>query len=80
MKIPEGLNEALNFSFMDAIFTRRSRRFGLGMEITEGTLKHKSAHEPVPLTELEEACLIWAGTGMTGRLQYLNLKRFGYSY
>jgi hypothetical protein len=66
MSIPEGLEAALNFGFMDAIFTRRSRRFGLGMEITEGTLAHKSRHAPVSLSELEEAFLIWAGTGMTG--------------
>ena len=79
MKIPEGLDKALNFSFMDAIFTRRSRRFGLGMEITEGTLKHKSAYDPVPLTELEEAYLIWAGTGMTG-LSLGDLPRTGISW
>ncbi len=66
MQIPEGLNAALNFGLLDSIFTRRSRRFGLGMEIKEGTLTHKSRFEPVPLTELEEAFLIWAGTGMTG--------------
>src|SRR5690606_33811610 len=65
--------------FMDAIFTRRSRWFGLGMEIKEGTLAHKSRHEPVPLTELEEAFLIWAGTGMTG-LSLGDLPRTGISW
>ena len=79
MSIPEGLNAALNFSFMDSIFTRRSRRFGLGMEIKEGTLKHKSEHKPVPLTELEEAFLIWAGTGMTG-MSLGDLPRTGISW
>lgn len=79
MGIPEGLNVALNFGFMDAIFTRRSRRFGLGMEITEGTLKHKSEYPPVPLTELEEAFLIWSGTGMTG-LSLGDLPRTGISW
>jgi len=44
MSIPEGLEAALGFGFMDAIFTRRSRRFGLGMEIKEGMLAHKSRH------------------------------------
>ncbi|MEE9251914.1 MAG: hypothetical protein V3U74_00975 [Thermodesulfobacteriota bacterium] len=66
MEIPKGLYEALNFGLYDSIFTRRSRRFGLGMELTEGTLKHKSRYAPMPLTELEEAMLIWAGTGTTG--------------
>ena len=79
MGIPEGLNVALNFGFMDSIFTRRSRRFGLGMEINDGTLKHKSAHKPVPLTELEEAFLIWSGTGMTG-LSLGDLPRTGISW
>ena len=58
MTIPEGLEAALNFRFMDAIFTRRSRRFGLGMEIKEGTLAHKSRHvTPVhfqpPITKVQ---------------------------
>ncbi len=79
MSIPKGLEVALNFGFMDSIFTRRSRRFGLGMEIKEGTLKHKSAHKPVPLTELEEAFLIWSGTGMTG-LSLGDLPRTGISW
>ena len=33
MKIPEGLDVALKFGLLDSIFSRRSRRFGLGMEI-----------------------------------------------
>ena len=66
MSIPEGLEAALGFGFMDAIFTRRSRRFGLGVEIKEGTLAHKSRHEPVPRSQLGEAFLIWAATGMPG--------------
>ncbi len=49
------------------------------MEIKEGTLAHKSRHEPVPLTELEEAFLIWAGTGMTG-LSLGDLPRTGISW
>lgn len=79
MDIPEGLNVALNFGLLDAIFTRRSRRFGLGMEMTEGTLKYKSRFQPIPLTELEEAFLIWAGTGMTG-LSLGDLPRTGISW
>src|SRR3990167_4036626 len=36
MSIPEGLEAALGFGFMDAIFTTRSRGLGLGMELKEG--------------------------------------------
>ncbi len=79
MGIPEGLDVALKFGFMDSIFTRRSRRFGLGMEIKDGALKHKSLHKPVALTELEEAFLIWSGTGMTG-LSLGDLPRTGISW
>ena len=38
---------------------------GLGMEMP-GTLGYASPYEPVPLTELEEALLLVAGTGLTG--------------
>ncbi len=30
---PPGLDVAVDYKFMDALFERRSRRFGLGMEI-----------------------------------------------
>ncbi len=63
--LPE-IDEAWNFSLFEAILNRRSRRFGLGMEIKEGPNAFKSANDPVPLTELEEAILITAGTGITG--------------
>ena len=79
MNIPEGLKKATEFGLYDSIFSRRSRRFGLGMEIDEGTLKHKSIIDPVPLTELEEALLIWAGTGTTG-LSLGDLPRTGISW
>ena len=79
MNITEGLDSAFKFGLLDSIFTRRSRRFGLGMEITEGNLKHKSRFKPIPLTELEEAVLIWAGTGMTG-LSLGDLPRTGISW
>jgi len=79
MSLPRGLEQALNFGFMDSIFSRRSRRFGLGMEIREGNLKYRSKHKPVPLSELEEAYLIWAGTGTTG-LSLGDLPRSGISW
>ncbi len=54
------------FPLMEAIFGRRSRRFGLGMEIPSGPLSYKSQQEPVPLTELEQYTLVAAATGVTG--------------
>jgi hypothetical protein len=62
----EQVREAWNFPLFDAIFNRRSRRFGLGMEIPEGPNRHKSEHDPMPLDEVEEALLIAAGTGVSG--------------
>lgn len=79
MSLPRGLEEALKFGFMDSVFSRRSRRFGLGMEIPEGNLKYRSAHNPVALSEIEEAYLIWAGTGTTG-LSLGDMPRSGISW
>jgi hypothetical protein len=66
MDPPPGLQEALGLPLADAILGRRSRRFGLGMTLPSGPLAHASDAEPVPLTELEEAVLVWLGTGVTG--------------
>lgn len=60
------LEDLLGFPLLEAIYGRRSRRFGLGMEIPSGPLAFKSASEPVPLSELEQAVLVSAGTGVTG--------------
>jgi len=62
----EEVDEAWNFPLFEAIFNRRSRRFGWGMEIKEGPNKHKSTHPPMPLDELEEAILLGAATGISG--------------
>ncbi len=42
-KYPPGLDVAIDYKFMDAVFERRSRRFGLGMEIEKGPLAYKSS-------------------------------------
>ena len=63
-KYPPGLDGAIEHGFFDTIFERRSRRFGLGMEIEKGSLKYKSKHKPVPLSELEEAIIVWTGLGI----------------
>jgi hypothetical protein len=66
MHVPPGLDAALELSLADAVRSRRSRRFGLGMALADGALSYTSRHPPVPLSELEEAVLVWLGTGTTG--------------
>jgi hypothetical protein len=60
------LDQAWTYPLFEALYRRRSRRFGLGFEMPEGPFRHKSAHARVPLTELEEALLVGAGAGFTG--------------
>jgi hypothetical protein len=60
------LNAAWDYSLFEALYGRRSRRFGLGFEMTEGPFRYKSAHAPVALSELEEALLVGAGAGFSG--------------
>jgi len=62
---PVALRRAARFPALQAIFSRRSRRFALGAELT-GPLAHRSAHDPLPLAAEEEAILVAAGTGITG--------------
>src|SRR5262245_31276117 len=60
------IDEAWSYPLFEALYRRRSRRFGLGFEMPEGPFRYKSAHALVPLTELEEALLVGAGAGFTG--------------
>src|SRR5439155_26383118 len=53
------------FPALDAIFTRRARRFALGATLT-GPLAFRSEKEPIPLALEEEAILVAAATGITG--------------
>lgn len=53
------------YPLLDALRDRRSRRFGLGMEIA-GPLAYKSDRPPVPLTDEEQALLAFAACGLTG--------------
>jgi len=62
---PEALRSAARFPALDAIFTRRARRFALGAEMT-GPLEYRSQEDPVPLAYEEEAILVAAATGITG--------------
>ena len=60
------LDQAWGYPLFEAIYGRRSRRFGLGFEMPEGPFRYASARSPVPLSELEEALLVGAGAGFTG--------------
>lgn len=67
---PEGLppqaDAAWDYPLYDAIMGRRSRRFGLGMEMDSGPFQHRSQYEPIPLSDLETAMLVAAATATTG--------------
>ena len=49
------LREAKKFPFIKALYSRRSRRFGWGMEIPSGPLKFKSNKPAIGLDEFENA-------------------------
>jgi hypothetical protein len=51
---------------LKALRERRSRRFGLGMKMPAGPLAFTSRHAPEPLTEEEEAAMVFAACGITG--------------
>jgi hypothetical protein len=55
-----------DYPLFEALYSRRSRRFGLGFEMTERPFRYKSARAPVPLAEIEEALLVSAGVGFSG--------------
>jgi hypothetical protein len=58
--------EYFQFPLLSALCERRSRRFSLGMTMPDGPLKYQSRFQPVPLTEDEEAMLVFAASGVTG--------------
>jgi hypothetical protein len=62
----ELLDLAWSYPLFEALYGRRSRRFGLGFEMPEGPFRYKSGHTPVPLSEIEEALLVGAGAGFSG--------------
>ena len=59
-------NKFSKVTLLDALLNRRSRRMGLGMSIPAGPFRYKSPHQPVPLTEEQEAALAFAACGVTG--------------
>ena len=54
------------YPLLTALRERRSRRFGLGMNMSAGPLAFQSRHSARPLTEAEEAALVFAACGVTG--------------
>jgi len=62
----EALHQLQTFPLLDALFGRRSRRFGLGMEIPDGPFAYRSAHAAEPLGAFERTLLIAIGAGVTG--------------
>lgn len=63
---PAALEGLARFSLLDALFGRRSRRFGVGMSIPEGPLAYTSKHPPQPLSDFEKSILIAVGAGVSG--------------
>lgn len=64
--LPAAVNSAWDYPLFEAIMGRRSRRFGMGMEMATGPFRFKSAKPPVPLTDLETATLVAAAMATTG--------------
>jgi len=60
-----GINDLHQYSLMQAIAERRTRRVARGVSIEAGPLSHSSTNAPAPLSELEEAILI-GSLGVTG--------------
>src|ERR687896_120638 len=62
-----GVDERLGrYPLLDALWDRRSRRFGMGMNIENSPFAYESRHGSMPLTEAEEAALAVAACGVTG--------------
>lgn len=55
-----------SYSLLDAIASRRSRRFARGMKLNGGPLAYDSREAPEPLSSQEEAALAFAACGVTG--------------
>ncbi len=66
MKQSQAFANLIQFPLVNALFGRRARRFGLGMEIPSGPLAYKSKKEPIPLSETEQMMLVAAATGVSG--------------
>ena len=63
---PQALQGLARFPLLQALFGRRSRRFGLGMRIPGGPFAYTSRHAPQPLDEVERLLLVAIGAGISG--------------
>jgi hypothetical protein len=64
---PSTLDHRLgNYSLLDALLNRRSRRFAPGMALNGGALAFQSVRSPQPLTLEQEAALAFAAAGISG--------------
>jgi hypothetical protein len=63
---PAGLDTALSFPLIEALHGRRARRFSMGAEIPDGPLAYRSAHQPMPLSDLETMLILTSAAGNTG--------------
>jgi hypothetical protein len=73
----ELIEELSKFPLLEALFGRRSRRFGLGMEIPDGPLAYRSQHEALPLSDLERTLLVLCGAGISGWSTGIEYSRSG---
>ncbi len=62
----EKFDSLARYPLLEALLQRRSRRFSLGMKMAEGPLAYESRRAPLPLSEEEEAALVFAAAGITG--------------
>jgi nitroreductase len=60
------LRKVWEFPLFEALYARRSRRFGLGFAMNGGPWSYRSQQAPLPLNDLEEALLVAAGVGFSG--------------
>jgi hypothetical protein len=60
------LDQLFQYSLFESLAHRRTRRFGLRYGIDDKCFEFKSEKKPVPLTELENAILVWAADGVNG--------------
>lgn len=64
--VPPGLQAALEYPLFQSVFDRKSRRVAWGMTVDSEVIEYSSPHPAVPLSELEEALLVMAATGLNG--------------
>jgi hypothetical protein len=72
------LDQVWSYPLFQALYGRRSRRFGLGFALSEGPYNFKSQQHPAALSEIEEAVLVAAGIGFSGSALWEQSRPFPY--